>query len=169
LKDEVRRVFEANFRVSGIRKVWRQLQREGFDVARCTVAGLMKTMGLGGIIRGKPLRTTVGGKAPRPLDHVNRQFYVPAPNMPWVSDFTDVATWTGFVSVAFVIDAYARRIVGWHASRTAHASLVLGWNRPCMTDGRRIAAGSCIIATGATNTSRSDTPSAWRKRVSNLL
>jgi len=119
-------VFEANFRVSGIRKVWRQLQREGFDVARCTVARLVKTMGLGGITRGKPLRTTVGDKAaPRPLDHVNRQFHVPAPNMPWVSDFTDVATWTGFVSVAFVIDAYARRIAGWRAPRTAHASFVL--------------------------------------------
>jgi putative transposase len=137
LKDEVRRVFEANFRVSGIRKVWRQLQREGFDVARCTVARLVKTMGLGGITRGKPLRTTVGDKAaPRPLDHVNRQFHVPAPNMPWVSDFTDVATWTGFVSVAFVIDAYARRIAGWRASRTAHASFVLDGLEQALHDRR---------------------------------
>src|SRR3954454_16052441 len=87
LKDEVERVFEANFRVYGVRKVWRQLQREGFEVARCTVARLMKVMGLEGIIRGKPLRTTVSDKAaPCPLDHVNRQFCAPAPNMLWVSD-----------------------------------------------------------------------------------
>ena len=125
LKEEVRRVFEANFRVYGVRKVWRQLQREGFVVARCTVARLMRAMGLEGIIRGKPIRTTVSDKAaPCPLDHVNRQFHAPAPNMLWVSDFTYVATWTGFVYVAFVIDTYARRIVGWRVSRTAHASFV---------------------------------------------
>lgn len=84
LKDEVRRVFDANFRVYGVRKVWRQLQREGFDVARCTVARLMKAMGLEGIIRGKPIRTTVSDKAaPCPRDHVNRQFHAPRPNMLW--------------------------------------------------------------------------------------
>ncbi len=84
LKDEVQRVFEANFRVYGVRKVWRQLQREGFDVARCTVARLMRAMGLEGIIRGKPLRTTMSDKAaPCPLDHVNRQFHAPGPNMLW--------------------------------------------------------------------------------------
>jgi putative transposase len=126
LKDEVRRVFEANFRVYGVRKVWRQLQREGFDVARCTVARLMRAMGLEGIIRGKTVRTTMSDKAaPCPLDHVNRQFHAPAPNMLWLSDFTYVATWTGFVYVAFVIDAYARRIVGWRVNRTAHAAFVL--------------------------------------------
>jgi putative transposase len=126
LKDEVRRVFEANFRVYGVRKVWRQLQREGFDVARCTVARLMRAMGLEGVIRGRTVRTTVSDKAaPCPLDHVNRQFSVSRPNALWVSDFTYVATWSGFVYVAFVIDAYARRIVGWRASRTAHASFVL--------------------------------------------
>ena len=126
LKEEVRRVFDANFQIYGVRKVWRQLQREGFDVARCTVARLMRAMGLEGMIRGKPIRTTVSNKAPPcPLDHVNRQFHAPAPNMLWVSDFTYVATWTGFVYVAFVIDTYARRIVGWRVSRTAHASFVL--------------------------------------------
>jgi putative transposase len=89
-------VFEANFRVYGVRKVWRQLQREGFVVARRTVARLMRALGLEGIIRGKPIRTTVSDKAvPCPLDHVNRQFHAPAPNMLWVSDFTYVATWTG--------------------------------------------------------------------------
>ena len=126
LKVEVRRVFEENFRVYGVRKVWRQLQREGFAVARCTVARLMRELGLQGAIRGKPARTTVSDKAaPCPLDHVNRQFHAPAPNRLWVSDFTYVATWAGFVYVAFVIDAFARRIVGWRVSRTAHAGFVL--------------------------------------------
>ena len=145
LKEEVRRVFEANFRVYGVRKVWRQLQREGFDVARCTVARLMRAMGLEGIIRGKPIRTTVSDKAaPCPLDHVNRQFHAPAPNMLWVSDFTYVATWTGFVYVAFVIDTYARRIVGWRVSRTAHASFVLDALEQALHD-RRPVQGSRLV------------------------
>jgi len=126
LKPEVDRVFEENYRVYGVRKVWRQLQREGIDVARCTVARLMRSLGLQGVIRGKPVRTTISNKAaPCPLDHVNRQFKAPTPNRLWVSDFTYVATWRGFVYVAFVIDVYARRIVGWRASRTAHADFVL--------------------------------------------
>ena len=86
----------------------------------------MRELGLRGVIRGKPVRTTVGDKAlPCPLDHVNRLFHAPAPNRLWLSDFTYVATWAGFVYVAFVIDAYARRIVGWRVSRTAHAGFVL--------------------------------------------
>ena len=106
LKVEVRRVFEENFRVYGVRKVWRQLQREGVDIARCTVERLMQRMGLQGVIRGKPVRTTISDKAAScPLDHVNRLFHAPRPNMLWVSDFTYVATWSGFVYVAFVIDA----------------------------------------------------------------
>lgn len=126
LRREIARVFDANFRVYGVRKVWRQLEREGFDVARCTVARLMRSMGLQGVIRGKPIKTTRSDKAaPCPLDKVNRQFRAPAPNRLWVSDFTYVATWQGFVYVAFVIDAYARRIVGWRVSRTAHTSFVL--------------------------------------------
>ena len=126
LRPEIRRVFEENWRVYGVRKVWRQLGREGISVARCTVARLMKEMGLQGAIRGKPHRTTVPDKAqPCPLDRVNRQFRVPAPDRLWVSDFTYVATWAGFVYVAFVIDAFARRIVGWRVSRTAHAGFVL--------------------------------------------
>ena len=113
LKVEVRRVFEENFKVYGVRKVWRQLRREGFAVARCTVARLMRELGLQGAVRGKPVRTTVSDKAsPCPLDRVNREFQAPAPNRLWVSDFTYVATWAGFVYVAFVIDAFARRIVG---------------------------------------------------------
>ena len=126
LKIEISRVFDANYRVYGVRKLWRQLRREGFDVARCTVARLMKTMGLQGVIRGKPVRTTVSDKAvPCPLDQVNRQFHAPAPNRLWVSDFTYVSTWAGMVYVAFVIDVYARFIVGWRVSRTAHAGFVL--------------------------------------------
>ena len=126
LKREIRRVFEANFRVYGVRKLWRQLSREGIRVARCTVARLMKAMGLQGAVRGKAVRTTISDKAvPCPLDRVNRQFRAPQPNALWVSDFTYVATWTGFVYVAFVIDAFARRIVGWRVSRTAHAGFVL--------------------------------------------
>jgi transposase InsO family protein len=126
LRPEIARVFAENFEVYVARKVWRQMVREGFDVARCTVERLMQEMGLRGVIRGKPVRTTVQGKAaPCPLDHVNRVFHAPAPNMLWLSDFTYVSTWSGFVYVAFVIDAYARRIVGWRVSRTAHASFVL--------------------------------------------
>ena len=126
LKPEIERVWEQNYKVYGVRKVWHQLRREGFDVARCTVARLMKDLGLEGIIRGKKHRTTIPDKSqPCPLDKVNRQFKAPAPNMLWVSDFTYVATWQGFVHVAFVIDAFARRIVGWRVSRMAHAEFVL--------------------------------------------
>ena len=122
----IRRVFDENFQVYGVRKVWRQMLREGHDVARCTVARLMKKMALQGVIRGRRVRTTVSDRAaPCPLDHVNRRFKAPRPNVLWVSDFTYVATWTGFVYVAFVIDAYARRIVGWRVSRSAHAGFVL--------------------------------------------
>jgi putative transposase len=99
---------------------------KGHDVARCTVARLMKKMALQGVIRGRRVRTTVSDRAtPCPLDHVNRRFKAPRPNVLWVSDFTYVATWTGFVYVAFVIDAYARRIIGWRVSRSAHAGFVL--------------------------------------------
>ena len=126
LKAEIRRVFEANFRVYGVRKVWHQLAREGIAVARCTVVRLMRAMGLEGAVRGKPVRTTISDRAvPCPLDRVNRQFRAPRPNALWVSDFTYVATWAGFVYVAFVIDTYARRIVGWRVSRTARAGFVL--------------------------------------------
>jgi putative transposase len=126
LKPQIARVFAENFEVYGVRKVWRQLAREGVAVARCTVERLMADLGLQGVIRGKPIRTTMPDKAaPCPQDHVNRQFHAPAPNMLWLSHFTYVSTWSGFVYVAFVIDAYARRIVGWRVSRTAHANFVL--------------------------------------------
>jgi len=145
LKIEIRRVFDANYRVYGVRKVWRQLQREGFDVARCTVARLMKTMGVQGVIRGKPVRTTVSDKAvPCPLDQVNRQFHAPAPNRLWVSDFTYVSTWAGMVYVAFVIDVYARFIVGWRVSRTAHAGFVLDALEQALHDRKPVGKGSLV-------------------------
>ena len=126
LTAHIRRVWEQNFRVYGVRKVWRQLRREGVEVARCTVGRLMRAMGLRGIVRGKGVRTTVSDKAaPCPLDRVNRDFKAPRPNVLWVADFTYVATWVGFVHVAFVVDAFARRIVGWRVSRTATAGFVL--------------------------------------------
>jgi transposase InsO family protein len=126
LKPEILRVFCENFGVYGVRKVWRQMRREDFTVARCTVERLMRDLGLQVVIRGKPVRTTVSDKrAPCPLDQVNRQFHAPAPNRLWVSDFTYVTTWAGFVYVAFVIDVYARHIVGWQISRTAHPGFVL--------------------------------------------
>jgi putative transposase len=123
---EIRRVFTENFGVYGVRKVWRQMRRDGFEVARCTVSRLMRQMGLKGVVRGKAIRTTISdASAPCPLDRVNRVFKAPRPNMLWVSDFTYVATWSGFVYVAFVIDAFARRIVGWRVSRSARADFVL--------------------------------------------
>jgi transposase InsO family protein len=142
LRVEIRRVFNENFGVYGVRKVWRQLAREGIAVARCTVARLMRQMGLRGVMRGKETRTTVGGQSmPCPADRVNRQFRAPRPNALWVSDFTYVATWQGFVYVAFVIDAFARRIVGWRASRTAHAGFVLDALAQALHDRRPIRGG----------------------------
>jgi len=145
LKPEIMRVFAENFGVYGVRKVWRQMKREGFDIARCTVERLMHDLGLQGVIRGKLARTTISDKtAPCPLDQVNRQFHAPAPNMLWVSDFTYVATWRGFVYVAFVIDVYARYIVGWRVSRTAHAGFVLDALEQALHDRRPIHRGGLI-------------------------
>ena len=142
LMPEIQRVFDENFRVYGYRKVWRQMLREGHDVARCTVERLMRKLGLEGVIRGRRVRTTVPDKAaPCPLDHVNRQFRVERPNVLWVSDFTYVATWTGFVYVAFVIDAFARRIVGWRASRSAHADFVLDALEQALHERRPVGGG----------------------------
>jgi transposase InsO family protein len=126
LRPEIRRVWQENFEVYGVRKAWRQLNRERIAVARCTVARLMADMGLAGAVRGKPVRTTTSNPlTPCPEDRVNRQFRAPRPNVPWLSDFTYVATWAGFVYVAFVIDAFARRIVGWRVSRSMQAAFVL--------------------------------------------
>jgi putative transposase len=145
LRTEIRRVYEENFRLYGVRKVWRQLLREGTAVARCTVARLMRTMGLQGVVRGKRVRTTISNAAaPCPLDRVNRQFNAPRPNALWVSDFTYVATWAGFVYVAFVIDVFARRIVGWRVSRTAHAGFVLDALEQALHERRPVRGGGLV-------------------------
>ena len=126
LKLEIQRVWDDNFRVYGVRKVWRQLKREGFDVARCTVARLMRDLGIRGVVRGRKVQTTVPDELlDRPLDRVKRQFNVFRPNALWVADLTYVATWRGFVYVAFVIDAFARRIVGWRVSNSLRTGLAL--------------------------------------------
>ena len=145
LRGRIRRVWDENFGVYGVRKVWRQLGREGVSVARCTVARLMRQMGLQGIVLGKSVKTTISDKAvPCPLDRVNRQFKAPRPNALWVSDFTYVATWSGFVHVAFVIDCYARRIVGWRVSRTAEAGFVLDALEQAIHDRQPVHGGGLV-------------------------
>ena len=127
LRLEIRRVYDANFQVYGPRKVWRELRREGVDVARCTVERLMRAMGLAGAVRGRAWVTTTQSQPAldRPRDLVDRQFEATRPNQLWVSDFTYVATWAGFVYVAFVIDVFARRIVGWRVSTSMRTDFVL--------------------------------------------
>mgnify|MGYP002778116476 CR=1 FL=1 len=126
LREEVRRVWKENLEVYGVRKVWRQLNREGFTVARCTVARLMSDLGLMGAVRGRRFKTTVPADvADRPMDLVQRNFIAERPNQLWVSDFTYVATWCGFVYVAFVIDVFSRRIVGWRVSSSLKTDLAL--------------------------------------------
>jgi transposase InsO family protein len=123
---EIQRVWQVNFQVYGATKVWRQLNREGISVARCTVERLMQRLGLQGARRGKTVRTTVpDNAAPCPLDRVNRQFNADRPNQLWVSDFTYVSTWQGWLYVAFVTDVYARRIVGWQVSSSMRTDFVL--------------------------------------------
>ena len=126
LMPHIQRVWEENFRVYGARKVWRQLTREGFAVARCTIERLMHKMGLQGVVRGKKRITTVSDPAQeRAPDLVKRTFTASRPNQLWVADFTYVATWSGFVYVAFVTDVFARRIVGWRVARSMKTELVL--------------------------------------------
>jgi len=126
LSEEIRRVRCENFDVYGARKVWLQLNRENIAVARCTVERLMRNMGLRGVVRGRTCRTTISdGSVERPDDLVQRQFSATRPNQLWVADFTYVATWTGFVYVAFVIDVFSRGIVGWRVASTMRTDLVL--------------------------------------------
>jgi putative transposase len=142
LGEKIRRVFAENFSVYGARKVWRQLRREGEDVARCTVERLMRRLGLQGVVRGRPAKTTVSdSKAPCPRDKVNRQFAADRPNRLWVADFTYVATWQGFVYVAFVIDVFARRIVGWRVSRSAQTPFVLDALEQALCDRQPVRGG----------------------------
>ena len=126
LRDSIRRVWDENHQVYGPRKVWRQLRREGTGVARCTVERLMQGMGLQGVVRGRKFKTTIGDdSAMRPADLVQRDFTATRPNELWVADLTYVATWNGFVFVAFVIDVYARKIVGWRVSSSLRTDLAL--------------------------------------------
>jgi len=122
----IERVWQVNLQVYGADKIWKQMNREGMAVARCTVERLMQRLGLRGVIRGKVVRTTLSdAKAPCPLDRVNRQFKADRPNQLWVSDFTYVSTWQGWLYVAFVIDVFARRIVGWRVSSSMRTDFVL--------------------------------------------
>ncbi|MCH6986911.1 IS3 family transposase [Escherichia coli] len=125
LKKEIQRVYDENHQVYGVRKVWRQLLREGIRVARCTVARLMAVMGLAGVLRGKKVRTTISRKAVAAGDRVNRQFVAERPDQLWVADFTYVSTWQGFVYVAFIIDVFAGYIVGWRVSSSMETTFVL--------------------------------------------
>ncbi len=137
LQIEIERVWNENRRVYGAHKVWRQLRREGFEVARCTVERLMRQMGLRGVVRGRKIKTTIPDEvAARPADLVARDFTAAHPNQLWVADLTYVAAWTGFVYVAFVIDVFSRMIVGWRVSRSLRSDLALDaleqalWARP---------------------------------------
>ena len=127
LRVKIRQVWDDNFQVYGPRKVWRELRRAGVKVARCTVERLMRALGLVGAVRGRAWVTTTQSQPAldRPRDLVDRQFVATRPNQLWVSDFTYVATWAGFVYVAFIIDVFARRIVGWRVSASMRADFVL--------------------------------------------
>jgi putative transposase len=145
LKPQIQRVFDENFRVYGAHKVWKQLKREGLAVARCTVERLMRALGLRGVVRGKKFKTTIPDElADRRQDRVNRTFTVSRPNALWVADLTYVATWRGLVFVAFVIDAFARRIVGWRVSSSLRSDIALDALEQALYD-RRFADGEELI------------------------
>lgn len=165
---DIQRVWHANWQVYGADKVWLQMNREGIVVARCTVERLMRAMGLQGARRGKGVRTKVPDKAaPCPLDRVNRVFKAQRPNQLWVSDFTYVSTWQGWLYVAFVIDVFARRIVGWRVSSTMQTDFVLDALEQALYERRPpMPMHWSITATGARNTSPFATPSGWPKLTS---
>ena len=158
LRPTISRVFERNHKIYGARKVWLQMKREGVSIARYTVERLMRSMGLHGVIRGKTVRTTVPDRAtPCPLDHVNRQFHAPRPNALWVSDFTYVSTWAGFVYVAFVIDTYAHM----------QASCSMRWSRHFMIGNLFIVAGLFTTRIEAANICPSSTLNVLQRLVLN--
>jgi transposase InsO family protein len=145
LCEKIGRIFDENFGVYGARKVWHQLRREGETVARCTVERLMRALGLQGVRRGKTVRTTVSDPAAScPRDRVNRNFTAPRPNMLWVSDFTYVSTWAGFAYVAFVIDVFARYIVGWRVSASMRTDFVLDALEQALCDRRPVRKGGLV-------------------------
>ena len=163
LKVKLRQVHAEHFGVYGARKLWRQLQREGIPVARCTVERVMRALGLAGVVRGRYHRTTVSDEvSPRPADLVERNFRAAVPNRLWVADLTYVRTWSGFAYVAFIIDVFStphgRCAPTSHSTRSSRRSGVA--NAPVV-----ISAGSCTTATGVCNTSRSATPNASPRPV----
>jgi putative transposase len=169
LGEHIGRVWREHHEVYGVRKVWKQLAREGYVVARCTVARLMRRLGLAGVVRGRKFKVTTipDTAAPRPRDLVARQFTATRPNQLWVADLTYVATWRGFIYVAFVIDVLSRRIVGWRASTSLRS------DRPSMRWSRRsthVASARrspwCITAIGGCNTCRSGTRNGWPRPAS---
>jgi putative transposase len=166
LMPQIQAVWQANMQVYGADKVWHQMNREGNKVARCTVERLMKRMGLHGVRRGKVVRTTVPDKAALcPLDRVNRQFKADRPNQLWVSDFTYVSTWQGWQYVAFVIDVFARRIVGWRVSSSMRTDFVLDALEQALFD-RRPARSDALIhhSDRGLNMFPFSTPNAWLRR-----
>ena len=179
LRTEIQRVWDENRHVYGARKVWKQLRREGLVVARCTVARLMQAMGLRGAVRGRRVRTTVPADlVDRPMDLVERDFTAERPNQLWVSDLTYVATWRGFVYVAFVIDVFSRRVVGWRVSNSLKSDLALDaleqaiCERAVGAEGTSVRRGppqtiaSSTTATEAFNISASGTPNGWLRQAS---
>jgi len=167
LKAAITRVHQDNYGVYGARKVWLALNRQGIPVARCTVERLMRELGLAGARRGKKVRTTIPGPAAaRPADLVQRQFTRPAPDRLWVADFTYVPAWTGMVYVAFVIDAYSRRILGWRAATSMRTSLVLDALEQALWARRRDGRGSLAglvhhTDAGSPNIRLSRSPNGW--------
>lgn len=167
LRPQIERVWRENFEVYGARKVWRQLEREEVEVARCTIERLMRQMGLHGVVRGRKTVTTVPDRSSaRPPDLVDRRFQASRPNELWVADSTYIATWSGFVHFAFVVDVFARRIVGWRASASMRTDLVLDaleqalWARP---RSEKLVHHS----DRGRNTCRLATPSGWPRPASN--
>src|SRR6266540_905301 len=161
ISQEIQRVWDENFHVYGARKIWRQLCREGVAVARCSVERLMRSLGLQGVVRGGKRRTTISrDQTDYPADLVKRQFAAIRPNQLWVADFTYVATWAGFVYVAFVIDVFSRRIIGWRVARSMHTDLVLDALEQALSGSLRLQGRDSSGATGAASISRFVTLSA---------
>jgi len=166
LKAAITRVHQDNYGVYGARKVWLALNRQGIPVARCTVERLMRELGLAGARRGKKVRTTIPGPAAaRPADLVQRQFTRPAPDRLWVADFTYVPAWTGMVYVAFVIDAYSRRILGWRAATSMRTSLVLDALEQALWARRRDGRGSLAGLVHHTDAGSQYTSIAFTERL----
>ncbi|MGX1025347.1 transposase InsO family protein [Streptomyces ambofaciens] len=168
LKELIQEVYQSNYRVYGARKVWRELNRQGHAVARCTIERLMREIGIVGAVRGKKVITTLPDPAAaRAPDRVDRDFVAPAPNRTWVADFTHVAAWAGVVYVAFVVDTFSRRIVGWSASLSKETQLVLDaldmglWQRD--RDGRPPVPGELVHHSDAGSATRTTTRS-WSRR-----